>query len=136
MSVLNRSRVVAAALILSACGGGSSPETTVADVPPQGPVVSLADFRFAPSTITVEGPGPVSIVVQNDGTTDHNFVLMASPMAAESEFSEDAVLASITVNPGARLPFAFDAPPPGSYQVVCSIAGHFDAGMEGTLVVE
>jgi uncharacterized cupredoxin-like copper-binding protein len=33
--------------------------------------------------------------------------------------------------PGAQV--TFQAPPAGTYQIICAIETHFDAGMEGTL---
>ncbi len=118
----------------AACGdSGSPPETPATTVAAQ--VVSMTEFRFAPDVVRVPGGGETTIILQNDGATDHNWVLLREPISSESEFSEEAVLTSTVVRPGERQTFDFAPPAAGEYQVICSIAGHFDAGMEGLLVV-
>lgn len=99
-------------------------------------MVSLTEFRFAPATVTVAAGGEAMLILQNDGATDHDWVVLSSPITAEDEFSENLVLARALVRPGERRGFTFVTPAAGEYQVICSISGHFASGMEGQLVVE
>jgi len=50
-------------------------------------------------------------------------------LLAEFVYVEDEVEA------GANKTLSFTAPDVGTYQVICAIETHFDAGMEGTLTV-
>lgn len=123
------------AVLVGACSSSQATPTTEAVSPPSQ-VVVLTEFRFAPSSVTIEAGGEASLLLQNDGSTEHNWVLMSEAIASESEFADGNVLFEALVQPGQRLAIAFQAPPRGSYQVICSIPGHFDAGMEGSLAVE
>jgi uncharacterized cupredoxin-like copper-binding protein len=53
----------------------------------------------------------------------------------EEELLADFVYVETEVEVGDTATLTFDAPPPGTYQVICDIETHFDAGMEGTLTV-
>ena len=73
--------------------------------------------------------------LHNDGTLLHDWAILSASITSETEFRPDDVIASTRVEPGAVVILEFDAPPRGTYQIICTISGHFSEGMEGTLRV-
>ncbi len=93
----------------SASGGGSSAS------------VALGRFVFNPDSITVSA-GEVTIDITNEDGSPHNFVV------------EDLDVESDTLDPDGSTSVTFTATA-GSYEIICSISGHKEAGMVGTLTV-
>ncbi len=58
---------------------------------------------------------------------------MAAPITQESDYDEANALFEAVLAPGESETVSFQAPPAGTYQVVCSISGHFTAGMVAEL---
>jgi len=81
------------------------------------------EFLFAPKDVTVPA-GEVTFVVKNEGAIEHNFVLedKAKKRTAQIPVLEPAQTLEIK----ATLK-------PGSYVIYCSLPGHKEAGMVGTL---
>ena len=119
-------------MVLVACGGSSSGGTS------NTVKVTLTDFAFNPNTITVSAGKEVNITLVNNGSVDHNFVVMNKPV---SNTFTDADKANIfwqgDVAAGKTVTLKFTAPAQaGEYQVVCAVPGHFEAGMVAKLVVQ
>jgi len=137
--------VVVSAGLLSACGDDDSPEAgTDKTVPtaedPTGhnnvghdepsPVpegarrvsVTARSSGFEPSEIVVGSGEPIAVVLRSEDGV-HDFVI--------DEFD-----AHVSADAGEIAVGGFRAHEPGRYAFYCSVAGHRDAGMEGTLVVE
>ena len=114
---------------LAACGGPGSSEISTA----------MTEFAFSPSSNSVSAGSEVALTLSNDGTLDHNWVLMVADYTVTTPFdaSDQAkVFAETTVAAGGSTTFTFTAPSEaGTYQVVCSIPGHLEAGMEASLTV-
>jgi uncharacterized cupredoxin-like copper-binding protein len=122
------SLLAASALLLSACGGGgsggatttaaTSPETTVAGMEI---TVTATEFVFDPDTLEVPAGVPVTITLINRGVVEHDFTI--------EELGID-----VLAQPGETVSetFTFEA---GEYHILCSIPGHHEAGMLGTLTV-
>ena len=118
---------------LAACGGPQAVDRTV----------TLREFEFDPATITVPAGADVNLTLINDGTVEHEFVVIDQGVEMTAPVDEDALDASNNVyweqelQPGTQETYDFPAPDePGEYQVICAIAGHLEAGMEATLVVQ
>lgn len=130
------------ALILSACGGadqGSSGEfeVTVND-----------DFAYSPSTLSVSAGQEVSITFVNDASVQHTFNVAKKGAELghvleeedaehrEEEMHEILIFEMHEVEAGNSSTGTFTAPQEtGDYVIFCSVPGHFDAGMSGTLRV-
>ncbi len=122
--------LVAALATLASCGGGSSsPGTNSGSVPPAatsdpGSSGSLAvsghEFMFDPATLTIAAGGTIEFT--NNGTIEHNLTITDDP-------SLEATAAA-----GASASFTVDLEP-GTYPFTCTIPGHEQAGMIGTLTV-
>lgn len=105
---------------------------------------TLSDFRFTPDTWTATADEDVTIDLTNEGAVAHEWVILQSGVTIESEADlpdteeellADFVLTETEVEPGESQDMVFNVPA-GTYQVICAIPTHFDAGMEGTLTVE
>lgn len=120
------------ALALSACGGAASPSKSLR--------VTMTDFSYSPNMFTVPGGAEISVDITNNGAVTHSFIIMKAGTQVQGHFT-DADKANVyweasTVPPGESVKATFTSPgEPGQYQIVCGIAGHFEAGMVGKLIV-
>ncbi len=119
-------------LALAACGGGSGAATEF--------TIIMTEFQFDPSQITVPAGASITVNLDNQGTLDHNWVVLESGYRVQTSFTEgdqDHVFFEHQQTPaGQTVSVSFNAPSqPGDYQIVCSVPGHFESGMEGILTV-
>lgn len=114
--------------LLGACGGDSDDASTSLDV-------SAAEFEFSPSSYVIPAGTEVPLTFTNDGALLHEWVIMTTPIAEESEFTEDLVLWEEEAEAGETKEVTIPPLDAGTYQIICAIEGHFAAGMEGELVV-
>lgn len=124
--------ISALALLLAGCGGGSEPSKSLK--------VTMTDFAFSPNAFTVPAGEEISVQVTNNGAVAHSFIVMQSGHTVQGHFTDadkPYVLWEVaTVPPGESVKGSFTAPSaPGEYQLLCGIAGHFEAGMVGKLTV-
>jgi uncharacterized cupredoxin-like copper-binding protein len=127
--------VLMAVGVTGACaGGGSEPSTDLA--------VTVKEFQFTPNTWTVPAGQQISIAITNIGTVTHEWVLLKPGVQITSEDdlpdTEEELLADFVnveeeVEAGQTKTLTFLAPPAGTYQIICAIPDHFNAGMKGTL---
>lgn len=126
--------VLALIVVLSGCGGGAATEIDA----------NLKEFAFDPTTWEVAAGETITINLQNDGSVEHEWVLLQPGVTIDSEAdlpeTEEELLSDFVywedeVEPGDSKSLTFVAPELGEYQIICAIPGHFDAGMEGTLTV-
>ena len=134
--------LVAFSMVIGGCGGddaGTDPDAASTNLE-----VTTTDFAFSPNSWTVPAGEEISIEITNDGSLLHEWVLMQPGVTIESEAdlpeTEEELLADFVnvedeVEAGATKTLTFTAPDAGTYQVICAIEGHFDAGMEGELTV-
>lgn len=121
--------LVVLAVLVAGCGGddddddGDDAGTTPA-AGAQMVDVTLTEFSIEmPSSIQA---GPVSFVVTNDGSVDHNFEVEGEGI--EEEFEEDLA-------PGESQTLELDLQP-GTYKVYCPVGDHEGQGMTTELTVE
>jgi plastocyanin len=113
---------VAAAALLAGCGGGGDHTSTAASPTRTSSAsagakdITIADFAFKPSTLTVDG---ASVKVANADTAAHT-------VTADDGHSFDTG----SIDPGSSGTFTITKP--GRYQYHCSIHSF----MHGTLVVQ
>lgn len=88
------------------------------------------EFQFAPSTIDATAGQTVTIKLVNIGTVEHDFsILLPDAMSGVPD-------QHITAEAGVSAGTTFTPTKPGDYQFFCSVPGHKDAGMVGTLHVK
>ena len=131
-------------LALAACGGSSSPAgPTPTPARPNDGVLTVRAFEwgFAPQAITLRRGERVEIVLENDGRTLHNFKiedLAADDIESHSSgplFGEENQL-FVGAEAGQEGTLSFVPQASGSFTFYCTIRGHRQLGMEGTLTVE
>ena len=140
MKVAHKMVVVATfavvATVLAACSSGSSsssstdtgtdgsapPAEITTAPPPAGDAVTVSghEFMFDPTTVTIASGGTVTFT--NTGTIEHNFTVK----------EDDSIVASAAAGASASVTVDLE---PGTYTFVCSVPGHEQAGMTGTLTV-
>jgi uncharacterized cupredoxin-like copper-binding protein len=138
-----RSLLLIAALsggVLAACSSGPEPLEVS---------IQASEFRFEPATIEVMAGQQVTVMMQNMGTVEHDFVIQDIPveaMAAESEAegeghtmpgmgTEMEPAVHMGAMAGMSDSVAFVPTKPGMYEFYCAVAGHREAGMVGSLIV-
>ena len=116
-------------LILAACASG-----------PEKISVTTTDFKFEPTTWTVPAGGEVELTLVNEGTLEHEWVIIKQGMEVTIPFDaddEEKVYWEMEAEPGETKTETFTAPSePGTYTIVCGTPAHLEQGMAGTLIVE
>ena len=116
-------------MVLVACGGSSGATGNTVKV-------TLTDFAFDPSTITVSAGKEVNITLVNNGAVDHDFVVMSKPVNGSFTDADKAnVIWKKDVAKGQTVTDKFTAPAEGEYQVICTVEGHLESGMVAKLIV-
>jgi uncharacterized cupredoxin-like copper-binding protein len=130
-----RHLLAAVFLLTAGCSSTNQSGTTqsLADQPDL--TVSMFEWGFGPSTMSLDAESNVTVEFRNDGSLLHEWAVLARPIEVETDFVRDAVIASISVEPGAVTVLQFATPGPGTYQIICPISGHLSQGMEGELIV-
>jgi nitrite reductase (NO-forming) len=87
------------------------------------------DLKFTPPTIQAKVGQPVKIVLENKGAIEHD-IAFPSIKADQPAASLKAV-----AKPGQTASHEFTPTAKGSYEYVCTIPGHKEAGMKGKINV-
>jgi plastocyanin len=117
--------VLVSLVILSGCGEEQpAPEGEEAGGAVELNVVGTNDLRFDPSTLTAEA-GEITVELTAEEAVNHTFVV--EDANGDVEVAEAA--AGATDSGSIDLEAA-------EYTFYCSVPGHREAGMEGTLTVE
>jgi Cu+-exporting ATPase len=97
-------------------------------------------LRFAPEAVSVRAGETVAFEISNPGIVAHEFVIgdAAEQQAHEREMTTGQMNSepnAVAVPPGqtARLVYTFDQA--GTLEYACHVAGHYAAGMRGTITV-
>jgi len=130
-------------LLLAACGQSQSAASS-----PQVASVAAKEFAFTPAALTVTAGQPVTINFQNTGSVDHDFSIREIEISGEATSSGDAssghMMGGMSDQPklhvaasaGGKGTLTFTPSKPGIYEFYCTVAGHKEAGMVGTLTVK
>ena len=122
--------VIAAGLMLLAAACSSAESTgggggeRAAGKPTSIDVV-LSDFAIEPAMIHAAAGAAISFSIINDGAAAHTFAVVTSTNTYETETIEAGAQATLEVP-------ALDA---GTYEVRCTVPGHDQLGMVGTLML-
>lgn len=132
----------AAALV--ACG---SAEPT--PVPTVELSLTATDIAYDTNRFEVVVGQPVKMTLINEGTLEHDFSIMEIPhtgevIAEEMEEEMDHDMSEMEMEPevhvaapiDGRSSVEFTPSTPGEFEFFCTVAGHKEAGMVGTLVVK
>lgn len=86
--------------------------------------ITAEEFAFEPSRIEVAVGETVRIKLRNEGVLSHNLTI--KKLGVEIG----------TIQSDATGTARFRPQNPGTYRIVCTVPGHSEAGMTGTLVVK
>jgi plastocyanin len=85
--------------------------------------VEAGDLWFGPDELTISSLGQTTIVLTDVGYAVHNLTV-------------DELDLLVVTPPGHTAEVTITDPEPGTYEFYCSVSGHREAGMVGTLVVK
>ena len=105
------------ASVLSACSASASSN------PSNDHAITLSDFKFAPANPALTSGQPVRLSVKNTGSVEHDVTIAAANV-------------HLAVKPGQTMTKEIASLAAGTYDIVCSIAGHKEAGMVAKLTVK
>lgn len=120
-----------AVLAVAGCGGRQAaeqlptqPAQPGAVAPPAGQTVQvkMTEFKFEMSPAELK-TGKVTFEVENAGSVEHSFVI------------EEIGVKSEHIQPGQKVTITADVKP-GTYPIICDVAGHKEAGMQTQLIVK
>ena len=130
----SRMTMIAAAvglgLLAAACGsngggaaaGGGGEQAAAA---PASFSVTLSEFKIDPAMIDAPSGSALTFQVKNGGTVQHTFAVQAG----------DKTYATPMIDPGKTATLNVPALGAGNYTYLCTVTGHADLGMKGTLMV-
>ncbi len=101
-------------LAIGVYGGAAAQKVTVV----------AKEFSYTPNKITVKIGQPVQLLLDNKGVIEHDWVV--------DRFKVKTGL----VQPGKSATATFTPTAKGTFEFYCSVPGHKEAGMKGTLVVQ
>lgn len=139
--VLLRVGVAGLTLALAACGGSSGDHETMGSTGTStGETIRVeaSEFAFSPKTIEVTAGQPVTVEFVNKGSTEHDFEVEDMPVEMDhgSEHGGGGSMVHAHAAAGKSATITFTPSTPGTYEFICTIAGHKDAGMVGSVVVK
>jgi plastocyanin len=132
LSLFKTSVLLAVLALASACAqlppesGPATPESVTAEGVQRLTVLVSNEMRFSPSRIVVKPGQPIELTVRSIGLMPHDFFLTAGV--------DEPV--KIAVDGGGTTTAMFTLDRPGTYTFICSVPGHKDGGMHGTIVAE
>jgi uncharacterized cupredoxin-like copper-binding protein len=147
--------LVMAMLVLAACGGGSgnddsapaAGEPSAQEAIAQVLQVTAHDLYYDepdnltnPPVWTVNAGEEFEVNLDNQGGLQHNWAIVKQgvevPVPYDPAVNEDLLLWDAgLVDPGQSEAARFTVSEPGTYQVICTVAGHYPS-MQGQLVVQ
>jgi nitrite reductase (NO-forming) len=106
--------------------GSATPGATPGASPTASGVIEVhtVDIAYEPTELTIPADTDVEIHVINKGMLEHDFNIEDTDFATDILPGAKEAEATLTVNL-----------PAGEYVYFCSVPGHREAGMEGTLTV-
>jgi uncharacterized cupredoxin-like copper-binding protein len=141
--ILRLSLAFVVMIALAACGSTSAAPTT-----PQSFAVTAKEFGFVPAQLTVTSGQPVELTFQNTGAVEHDWSVREIDLAGNPVVTgetggghmtgdtHDAPKLHVAAGPTAQGKLMFTPSKAGTYEVFCTVVGHKEAGMVGTLTVK
>lgn len=129
--------IVLAVLILSVTACQAAPTNEIR--------VVARDFSYDLPLIEIRAGELVRLTLENAGALEHDLVITRIPLAGKDEHSMEHSTRGhesadadfhVSAQPDGSSYIEFTAAEPGVYAFFCSVEGHKEAGMTGTLVVK
>jgi plastocyanin len=121
--------LAAAALVSGGCGddGGTVDASRASSPVP----VRIRDFHFEPKHLTIRRGATLAVV--NDGDVAHNLTIEEGSNPRQQT---DALAGTGSFLPGRRVDLRVDLPAGRTYAFACTVPGHRDLGLYGTVRVK
>lgn len=120
--VLATAAAVVIGALVAGCGGGS---TATSGGAAQAVALKTPGMKFEPGKIEVKVGQPVKLTLENPDSQEHD--LRITGVAAQE--------VKLKVAPGKSGAVEFTPTKEGTFEMICTIPGHKDAGMKGSVVV-
>ena len=114
----------AASETTSSTAASTDSSTTASSGGGQTVKIGESEYKLDPSDATLKA-GSVTLDVTNDGTITHNLQIEGNGVEETTDSLAPGDTGELTVDLK-----------PGSYEMYCTIDGHKDLGMEGTVTVQ
>lgn len=136
--------LIPAAFLLAAC---SPAESTGAPVEPELISLVATDIAFDKTHLELEAGRPVRITLENQGILEHDFSIVEiatlGEVIEETAETGDHEMGHVAEEPDVHVAahagdsntIEFTPAAAGQYTFYCTVPGHREAGMEGTLTV-
>jgi uncharacterized cupredoxin-like copper-binding protein len=117
--------VLLVSLLAASCGGGGGkPSGQQPSAPSAGATVTVSEKEWSITFSTAAlKAGPLKLMVKNEGSIEHNFIIKEANVEVDS------------IQPGQSKEVTVNLKP-GTYTVMCNIAGHAEAGMQTSIKVQ
>jgi uncharacterized cupredoxin-like copper-binding protein len=121
-----------AVLLAAGCGGGSSGGSSASSTPASTPAgggqtidipISGSGFSFTKTSVTAKA-GTVTLNAMNPQSVAHDISIKGNGVDVKGNQVDNGGTSTVTANLK-----------PGTYEFYCSVPGHEQAGMKGTLTV-
>jgi uncharacterized cupredoxin-like copper-binding protein len=128
-------RMLTALCLLLVAGCGSSGESS------NRVRVAASEFRFEPANLTLQAGVATTLTFKNAGQTLHDLRIVSGPgiptpdMHASGDHAGEKQPFHVVAEAGKEATLALNLPA-GSYTFICSVAGHKELGMQGTINVQ
>lgn len=116
--------------LLAACGGNDPHSSSGQRLRIEG-----SEFRFSPATVELTAGKPVTIQFVNTGTVEHDLQVIDMPATVSNHGHGSGNAAHAHAMPGKSESITFTPKATGTYQFICTVPGHQEAGMAGTFTV-
>ncbi len=123
----------------SGAEAGARPTRNPNAGPPLALNMEAGDYFFKPDAFNANSGQAIRLAFSNSGSVEHNFTIPSVTKDKSAEPWKDPSISTTVVTKalaGSSGKGNFLAPAPGEYVFFCSIPGHADLGMHGTLVVK
>lgn len=128
---LIRLPTIAGPSIVAPAAPGAAP--VAAKAAPQAVAIELkvtaTDLKFTPSQLTARVGQPIKVVLENKGVIEHDIVFQGKMVGGADPHSALA-------KPGQTVTLEFTPTAKGKFEFICTVPGHKEAGMKGTITVD
>ena len=99
--------------------------------------VQMIDINYDPKELTATVDEEVTIEFENTGALEHTFTIdEISADDVTEEYQGDEADIDVVLQPGESGTLSFTPTEAGEFEFYCTVPGHREAGMVGTLTVE
>jgi len=138
--------VAGLSLLMSACGGDAKPTAAKADAPASGATaaasaaaaLSMQDIKYDKAALTATKGKALTLTLTNAGALEHDFTIdkIDAKATADGKDAKSATAAvHAAVKPKGTVKLELTPNATGTFDFYCTVAGHKEAGMKGTLTV-